>query len=161
LGKVVNDISILTKLQLTYSSILSIHIWLNKNKLEKTFYGLINSKVHWVFNHGTHLTLVISDANGIIELTKEELFEIAVEELNKYLNISRKEIRNYKVLKEKRATYVPSNDIIGDRPFTITEFTNFLLAGDWVETGLPSTIESAVFSGRIAAEIIISNQGRN
>jgi squalene-associated FAD-dependent desaturase len=161
LEKVVNDISILTKLQLTYSSILSIHIWLNKNKLEKTFYGLINSKVHWVFNHGTHLTLVISDANGIIELTKEELFEIAVEELNKYLNISRKEIRNYKVLKEKRATYVPSNDIIGDRPFTITEFTNFLLAGDWVETGLPSTIESAVFSGRIAAEIIISNQGRN
>ncbi len=29
---------------------------------------------------------------------------------------------------------------------------NLILAGDWVDTGLPSTIESAVKSGRIAAE---------
>ena len=161
LEKVVSNIKDLTEVHFSYSSILSIHIWLNENKLDRTFYGLINSKVHWVFNHGSHLTLVISYANDLIELSKEELFEMATEELTKFLNISREEIISYKVLKEKRATFVPSNEILEQRPFSITKFTNFFLAGDWIETGLPSTIESAVFSGRIAAELILSNQRHN
>jgi predicted NAD/FAD-dependent oxidoreductase len=29
------------------------------------------------------------------------------------------------------------------------------LAGDWVETGLPATIEGAALSGRLAAEAIV------
>ncbi len=157
LEKIIDDPGVFTNLKLNYSSILTVHIWLNENKLEKTFYGFINSKIHWVFNHGSHLTLVVSDANNIIEMAKEELFEIAAEELSKFLNISRQEIKNYKVLKEKRATFIPTNKIIGNRPLAITDFANFFLAGDWVETGLPSTIESAVLSGRVAAEIIISN----
>jgi squalene-associated FAD-dependent desaturase len=160
LEKVVSNITELTNLNLNYSSILTIHIWLKENNIEKTFYSLINSKIHWVFNHGSHLTLVRSDANDIIESTKEELFEIAAEELSKFLNISRENIANYKIIKEKRATFIPSIDIIEKRPLPITGFKNFFLAGDWVETRLPSTIESAVFSGRIAAEIILSQQGR-
>lgn len=161
LEKVVNDITELTNLKLDYSSILTTHIWLNKNNLEKTFYGLINSRIHWVFNHGSHLTLVRSNANEMVEMTKEELFEIVTEELSRFLKISHQDIINYKIIKEKRATFIPSTDIIEKRPLTMTNFKNFFLAGDWVETGLPSTIESAVFSGRIAAEIILSQQGRN
>ena len=92
-------------------------------------------------------------------MTKEELFEIVAEELDKFLNISRNKISNYKIVKEKRATFVPS--IEGNRPFAVTKFQNFFLAGDWIETGLPSTIESAVFSGRMAAEFILSGQGYN
>jgi uncharacterized protein with NAD-binding domain and iron-sulfur cluster len=72
------------------------------------------------------------------------------------MNIPSDEIISYKVIKEKRATFIPSNNILGQRPSSVTKFSNFYLAGDWVETGLPSTIESAVKSGRMAADLILS-----
>jgi len=34
-----------------------------------------------------------------------------------------------------------------------TRVGNLVLAGDWTDTGLPATIESAVVSGRRAAEV--------
>ena len=33
--------------------------------------------------------------------------------------------------------------------------TGFFLAGDWIDTGLPATIESAVVSGHRAAEAVL------
>ncbi len=138
-----------------YSSILTIHIWLKKNKFDSTFYGLIDSNIHWIFNHGTHLTLVRSDADELIEKSKEEIFEIVKNELFKYCFIEKEDILDYRIIKEKRATFIPSNDILYKRPGVETHYSNFFLAGDWINTGLPSTIESAVKSGRMAAEFIV------
>jgi squalene-associated FAD-dependent desaturase len=151
LGK---DLNILTRQEFQYSTIIAIHIWLSENNLKEEFYGLINSPVHWVFNHKSHLTLVISDANELAEIPKEKLFETALEELDKYLLLSKSRITAYKVIKEKRATFIPSNNILKNRPDAGTILNNFFLAGDWVNTGLPSTIESAVRSGRMVSEMI-------
>ena len=137
-----------------HSSILTIHIWLKANKLNDDFYALIGSPVHWIFNHKDHITLVKSDANDIIDKPKEELFEMAITELKKYAGIEREEIKTYKVIKEKRATFVPDNKTIDKRPNTKIKIKNLFLAGDWINTGLPSTIESAVKSGRMAVEEI-------
>jgi uncharacterized protein with NAD-binding domain and iron-sulfur cluster len=156
LQKTVDDSSLYNNLELDYSSILSIHIWLNQNKLEKTFYGLIDSQIHWIFNHGSHLTLVISDANEFIEKSKEEIIELISCELKKYVNIGREEIKAFKIIKEKRSTFIPGNKILKTRPTNKTEYSNFFLAGDWTDTGLPSTIESAAKSGRMAAELILN-----
>lgn len=139
---------------LKYSSILSVHIWLKENKLKKPFYGLIDSDVHWIFNHKTHLTLVRSDADELMDKNKEELFGLIRKELFRYFFIEADDIADYRIIKEKRATFIPSNDIQSKRPHTDTGISNLLLAGDWIETGLPSTIESAVKSGRIAAECL-------
>ena len=157
LQKTVDDSSIYNNLELDYSSILSVHVWLNQNKLENTFYGLINSDVHWIFNHGTHFTLVISDANKFIEKSKEEIIEIVSRELKKFVNIDTEEIREFKIIKEKRSTFIPTNKILKTRPGNKTKCSNFFLAGDWTDTGLPSTIESAVKSGRMAADFILKS----
>jgi squalene-associated FAD-dependent desaturase len=141
-------------IELEYSSILSIHIWLKENKLADDFYGLINSPVHWIFNHQDHLTLVISDADDLIDKSKEEIYEMAAGELEKYIKIGRNKITSYKIIKEKRATFVPSKLLFNNRPKQATDYKNFFIAGDWVDTGLPSTIESAVKSGKIAAELV-------
>lgn len=146
--------SILNNVDFEYSTIVSIHIWLKENKLEDDFYGLINSPIHWVFNHESHLTLVISDANNYVATSGEELFNKAVLQLNKYLMISRDDIISYKIIKEKRATFIPSNNIIDKRPNPCTALRNFFIAGDWVNTGLPATIESAVKSGKIVSQLI-------
>ena len=36
----------------------------------------------------------------------------------------------------------------------VTDVEGLVLAGDWIETGLPATIEGAAISGRLAAEAI-------
>ncbi len=157
LEKLVDESALYNNLKLVYSSILSIHVWLNNNNLVNTFYGLINSSVHWIFNHGTHLTLVISDANEFMEKSKEEIFEMICCELKKFVNINQDDIKSYKIIKEKRSTFIPGNDILKSRPANKTKYSNFFIAGDWTNTGLPSTIESAVKSGRMAAELIIKD----
>ena len=54
------------------------------------------------------------------------------------------------VIREKRATFslAPGQPV---RPATRTPLRGFYLAGDWIDTGLPGTIESAVVSGHRAA----------
>jgi len=156
LMKIIKDESIIPLVSFEYSTIVNIHIWLKENKLEKQFYGLIDSPVHWVFNKGTHLNLVISDANYLSEKSNEEIFELAAVELKKFLRIEREMITEFRVIKEKRATFIPSNELNHKRPSQKTKIKNLVLAGDWVDTGLPSTIESAVKSGRAAAEIVLN-----
>lgn len=141
--------------ELEYSPILSFHLWLKNNPLEKDFYGLINSPVHWIFNHGTHLTLVISSAVDHINKNKDELFELVLNELNKFTGLTSEDILKFRVIKEKRATFIPTIDISEKRPGTLTDYRNLFLAGDWINTNLPSTLESAVKSGRMAADAVI------
>lgn len=137
-----------------YAPIISAHLFLGKNFLEKPFYALHKSPIHWVFNHGNRLTLVVSAAYDIVEKSNEYLYAIIVRELSNYLDISAQDIIDYQIVKEKRATVVPSAENIFKRPKTTTSIRNLFLAGDWTDTGLPSTIESAVISGNKAAESV-------
>jgi uncharacterized protein with NAD-binding domain and iron-sulfur cluster len=45
---------------------------------------------------------------------------------------------------------------VARRPGTKTKFENLLLAGDWVDTGLPATIEGAIRSGGMAADVALA-----
>jgi len=58
------------------------------------------------------------------------------------------------VIKEKRATFSPTPDIERMRPSAESGLSNFLLAGDWTNTGYPATIEGAVLSGKRAAALV-------
>jgi len=156
LEKIISDESIIKNPEFSYSSILNIHIWLKENPLTEKFYGLIGSPVHWIFNKGSHLNLVISDADEFINKNDEEILEMVCSELKKYVNVNKDLISGYKVIKEKRATFIPSNDTMNKRPLQQTAIKNFILAGDWVDTGLPSTIESAVKSGKVVADLAMN-----
>ena len=154
LKKIISDNSFLADFNLDYSSILTVHLFLKENRFEKTFYGLIDSPVQWVFNKGTHLAVVISNADYLIEKSAEDIIELITCELNKYIGLEKGELISYKIIKEKRASFIPSNDIIDKRPSAPTPFQNFFLAGDWTNTGLPATIESAVKSGKLASKAV-------
>ncbi len=144
------------KIEFEYSSILNIHIWLKNNPMKEQFYGLIDSPVHWIFNKENHINLVISDADYLADKPADEIYKMCINELIKYTEVEQLDILHYKVLKEKRATFVPSNKINYIRPSSKTKIANLFLAGDWTDTGLPSTIESAVKSGRVAAELLLA-----
>jgi hydroxysqualene dehydroxylase len=156
LNNIYPELFVNDNIELEHSSILNVHLWLKNNTLQEQFYGLINSPVHWIFNKGTHINLVISDANYLMDKSSEDIYKMCIEELTKFTMIQDSDISYYRILKEKRATIASSNNTIYNRPASKTKIVNLFLAGDWTDTGLPSTIESAVKSGRTAAEYIIN-----
>ncbi len=142
--------------QFDYSPILNVHLWLRDNPFSEKFYGLIDSNIHWVFNHKKHITLTISAAENIINLKNEELLEILYSDLERYFPIFKREIViDFRIIKEKRATFIPDVKSLNLRNRILIPFENLVIAGDWTIPNLPSTIESAVMSGYIASEKIV------
>lgn len=140
-----------------HSPILTLHIWLKENFLKEKYYALIDSPVHWVFNHDKFVTIVISAAREFVDESESEIFEIVWSEIQSYLELKKEIVIRYKVLKEKRATFIPSKENLERRLNTETKYENLFLAGDWIQTELPATIESAVRTGKLAAECIMKS----
>ena len=61
----------------------------------------------------------------------------------------------WQIVKEKRATFAATPAQDAKRPQAATNLPNLFLAGDWIDTGLPATIEGAVRSGFRAAELAL------
>ena len=143
------------------SPIASVNLWLDRRILRTPFLGLPGRSMQWVFDKeqmfetGTsHVTLVSSGADDVVALENEELISLALRELRESLPEARgAKVVRASVVKERRATYslAPGQP---KRPPTVTAVEGVVLAGDWIETGLPPTIESAAISGRLAAEAI-------
>jgi squalene-associated FAD-dependent desaturase len=165
---------------LTASPIVSINLWYDAPITELEFAGLLDSPIEWVFNKNAiaappgsslaepnvsstvgaarrrqHLALVISGADEAAAMPKERLVEIAIGELQRFFPAARAQRPvHWFVVKEREATI---SHLVGTtqlRPAQRTPFSNFLLAGDWTATGLPATIEGAVWSGQECARII-------
>ena len=103
------------------------------------------------------LSLVSSGASPIVHMLNHELIAMAHEELLESLPAVRAaRIVRATVVREPRATFslAPGQPA---RPSTKTLVQGLYLAGDWIDTGLPATIESAVRSGHRAAEAVLGN----
>jgi hydroxysqualene dehydroxylase len=149
------------------SPIISIHLWLDREITSLDFAALIETRIQWLFNKSKlfdenkegpavrqYLSLVISGAQEFIGLNKKQLLEIAMEDLRRVLPQARSaKVIHSLVMKEKRATFLPSPGLEASRPDARTKFENLFLAGDWTATGYPATIEGAVMSGKTAAEL--------
>lgn len=157
LGKFIDPKQIGINLNLTYSTILNIHLWIEDLDLDEKFYGFFNSPLHWIFVKDNHFNIVISDADYLAEESKEYIYNFVINELRQFIEIDLNKIKHFKIIKEKRATFIPTNEVLDKRASSKTMIKNLFLAGDWINTGLPSTIESAVKSGRMAAELVLQN----
>ncbi len=144
--------------------IVSIHLWFNEKFMEHEFVGLIGKRIQWLFNkrkvngergRGAHVSAVISGAHDFVEMTKDELVNIALQDIRSLYPDCREEPRHAVVIREKRATYSSSPRVELLRPPNRTEFPNLCLAGDWTSTGYPATIEGAILSAEEATRIIL------
>ena len=66
---------------------------------------------------------------------------------------------SWRIIKERRATFAATVEENARRPPTETAWPNLLLAGDYVQTGLPATIEGAILSGQSAARLAMERLG--
>ena len=156
--------------RLTSSPIVSVHLWLDRRVTEHAFAGFVGTPTHWMFNRdviagraggdGSYLSFVISGARDIIDLDNERLVTATLADARRLLPRARDAtVRHAQVVKEKFATMSPTVEAARLRPPTATPFSNFALAGDWTDTGLPATIESAVASGHAAAAHVLARLG--
>ncbi|MBS1789366.1 MAG: FAD-dependent oxidoreductase [Acidobacteria bacterium] len=153
-------------LEFSSAPIVSINLWYSQPVTDVEFSGLLDSQIEWVFNKNAisgnsqsgyqHLALVISGAHEAAKRNKEELIALAVTEMEHFFPAARtqKPIHNF-VVREHDATLSHTIGTARLRPKHQTEFENFFLAGDWTDTGLPATIESAVFSGHECARYFL------
>jgi hydroxysqualene dehydroxylase len=145
------------------SPIVTVNLWFDRAVLDEPFVGLPGRAMQWVFDKrlvfgddATHLSLVSSGASSILARSNEALIRTAHDELLDALPDSRSaRLLRATVVREPRATFslAPGQPA---RPPAETGVTGLFLAGDWIDTGLPATIESAVRSGHRAAELCIA-----
>jgi squalene-associated FAD-dependent desaturase len=138
--------------------IVTVNLWFDRRVLDTAFVGLPGRAMQWIFEKrlivggsATHLSLVSSGASGIVARGNDEVVALALEELLASVPAARvATLRHASVVRERRATFslAPGEP---PRPGAATGLAGFVLAGDWTDTGLPGTIESAVASGHVAA----------
>jgi hydroxysqualene dehydroxylase len=148
------------------SPIVCVHLWLDREVTDSPFTGFIGTTTQWLFNkrrifaahgaaHPGYLSFVISGARDLIDRSSDELLQIVLDDLHAMIPASLEaRVSKSLVLKEKQATIAPDPASDLKRPPVSTPIPNVFLAGDWIQTGLPATIESAVIAGNAAARTI-------
>jgi squalene-associated FAD-dependent desaturase len=141
------------------SPIVTVNLWFDRQVIDEPFLGLPGRAMQWVFDKrivfggsASHLSLVSSGAGPLAQRSNEDLIATAHGELIEAVaGIRTARVVRATVVREPRATFslAPGQP---SRPGTRTGVRGFYLAGDWIDTGLPATIESAVRSGHRAAE---------
>ena len=135
------------------SPIVTVNLWFDRPIVDEPLIGLPGRTMQWAFNKGTHLSLVSSGAEAIARKPNDDLIRLAHDELLDAVAPARAAtLGRATVVRETHATFslAPGQP---PRPSVETGVNGLLLAGDWTDTGLPATIESAVRSGHAAADL--------
>jgi squalene-associated FAD-dependent desaturase len=140
------------------SPIVTVNLWFDRIVLDTPFVGLPGRVNQWVFDkrevfgeRASHLSTVSSGAESIVSRSNQELIDLALSEIRDAIPAAAAaELRRATVVREKRATFSIAPGM-PPRPSTRTPINGLFLAGDWIDTGLPATIEGAVMSGHWAA----------
>jgi hypothetical protein len=158
--------------RMSASPIVSVHLWFDRAVLDEPFVGLPGRTFQWAFDTTSvtrgapeghtpasaagSVSMVSSGAAPVVGWTNETLIETARREIEGALEAARHAtVVSATAVREPRATFslAPGQP---PRPGARTEVDGLLLAGDWTDTGLPATIESAVRSGHAAADVLLS-----
>ncbi len=153
---------------LTSAPIVGIHLWYDRQIMEESFAAFLGSPVQWVFNRsriqgeagasGQYVCISLSGAWEFIDRPKDELRKLFTEEMRRLFPLARRaEVRKCLVIKQPDATFRCVPGVASHRLSQATPIPNLFLAGEWTDTGWPSTMEGAVRSGVYAAEALAAS----
>ena len=139
-----------------FRAIVNAHFRIEPAPYQPAILGLINSTTEWVFAFPGRVATTISAGDRLIDTPRDALARTIWSEVAAATGLPR-ELPPWQIVRERRATFAATPEQDALRPGPNTRFTNLLLAGDWTNTGLPATIESAIRSGRRAADLVVAS----
>lgn len=146
--------------------IVGVHIWYDREIITDRFVAVLDSPLQWVFNvtkmheredegAGQHIAISLSGAWQWKDLSKTELREIFTTEMARvFPEAAKAEITRFITVKMLDATFRVTPGSEQHRLPQETPVPGLFIAGDWTRTGWPSTMESAVRSGNLAADAV-------
>ncbi len=144
-----------------FSPIVTINIWTQRPIEHPLPIAFVDSPFHWLVHlpwvfHRTGFqgyAVVSSAASRLAACSAEAIMEQLRNVFQRCLGLDLDRdlhLKQYKIIKEKRATIIQTPRADSVRPRSRTRISNLVLAGDWIQTHFPATIESAVISGKMA-----------
>jgi squalene-associated FAD-dependent desaturase len=167
------------------SPITGVHIWFDRAICPFDHVATPGRLVQWIFNHtaiqgrvacatnasvsdaptggvappndqGQYLQVVISASYELLALDNDAIRDAVLSELAEMWPAAKTAnvIRSWVVV-ERGATFAARPGVDALRPMQHTSVDGLILAGDWTQTNWPATMEGAVRSGYLAAEVAL------
>jgi squalene-associated FAD-dependent desaturase len=149
------------------SPITSVHLWYDRRVLALPHVVLVGCLGQWVFNRGEtargehYVQVVVSASRAFRGLGHEEVLRHIAAEMGRLFPAARQaRLLWSRVVTEHQATFSAVPGVDRWRPPQASPVPGLLVAGDWTRTGWPATMEGAVRSGYLAAEVLLQRVGR-
>ena len=161
------------------SPISGIHLWFETRPTPLPHAVIIDRLSQWIFQPtpnastkgieftpeanehraGSYVQVVVSASHDLRGRDHQEILKEVVDDFNQLLPSQGKghghNLRHGRVVTDPNAVFsiTPQSEAL--RPTTQTKLPGLFLAGDWVQTGWPATMEGAIKSGFQAAEGVL------
>lgn len=155
--------------QFQNAPITTVHLWFDREITDLHHAVLLDTGIQWIFHksrirewprdNGSYCELTISASFAQLHQTREHILSEALRELALFFPaVAEARLLKSGILKEARATFSVTPGLDAFRPAQATGEAGLFLAGDWTQTGWPSTMEGAVRSGYLAAEGVLGKR---
>ncbi len=154
--------------QIESSAITAAHLWFDRPITPLRHAALIGRLSQWLFAHGQspiedspsghYYQVVISASGGLAGRDRDEILAEVCDDLKAVFPAAADaRLLHHRVVTHGDAVFSMQPGIEQLRPPQQTPLANLALAGDWTATGWPATMESAVRSGYLAMEAVLSS----
>lgn len=150
--------------------ITGVHLWFDREITPLPHAVLTGRLSQWLFRRAlaagepageAYYQVVISASRALATESREQIIEQVVDDLRAVFPEARDaNLLRGRVVTEHEAVFSPVPGVDRLRPAARTPVKNLFLAGDWIQTGWPATMEGAVRGGYLAAEAVLSAANR-
>jgi squalene-associated FAD-dependent desaturase len=152
--------------------ITGVHLWFDRPITPLPHAVLVGMLSQWVFARGQeqngdtasqagyYYQVVISASRQLAGRDRDEVIGEICDDLRRVFPAAKEaRLLRSRLVTEQAAVFSVQPGIERLRPAQRTAIRNLALAGDWTATGWPATMEGAVRSGYLAAEVIAAELG--
>ncbi len=144
--------------------ITAVHLWFDRPFTPLPHAVLIDRLSHWMFQRDAgnddehYYQVVISASRGLQGVPAAEIQAEVVQDLASiWPEVNDAKLLRYRVVTQREAVFSLTAHCQQIRPHQRTSVPGLYIAGDFTQTGWPSTMEGAVISGRRAAQCLLED----